>query len=253
MNSAFYRLKFLLVAIIATGFMTSSLNADEQAERRERIQQLVRESSELLKAGRHEEARRLQNEIRELLRIPRSESAVENHPDGQHEREIMRRRMSEHPTPEPPPHPELKKIRHLLEAAENLAAGGFEDEAHQLRDRAQMMEREFHERHQHPSHSEQMRDELHKLQESLIKEIRELHVTVHQLKREIDALKREVVELRQRPPQNAPPAARRPPTERTQPEPERRSRFRAVEEKLKPDSPPHQKRGEKVAPQKENE
>lgn len=138
-------------------------NPSEQRERMVILSDLIQKSNELRKAGKIDEANEVMSEIR---------------------------RMSQASRPERPAIPEEKKIDHLHLAAENLEAGGFQEEARELHERAEAMRREL-ERHRqaeqraHGPHNEALEQLRHELTEQ-----------VQDLRREVQRLNTELQELR---------------------------------------------------------
>lgn len=164
---------------------------EEIRERGDRVRELTLEISELRRDGNHEEAERLQREIGELMH----RSSRPHHPEHAHGHEVRS---------------EEQRIRHLHEAAENLAAAGLEEEAHEVRERAERMEHELREHieREHQHHEQHVEHERQEKIEHAIHEIHEkmrvMHESIERLHKDMARLNDELHALKSNPRLKAP-------------------------------------------------
>jgi len=167
-----------------------------------KIRELHEELAEANREKNPELAREIQEELKELYRKagpqgrglqgrgpvvvrPMAPRVVPNKMPMARPQEMRR--------PEPRPHHEEAEVRmhHLRVAAENLDRAGMRDQANELREQAEEIERDLHEqreRHHEREHGEpEGRGHLEA-------EIRELHEMVQDLRREVEELRDELNE-----------------------------------------------------------
>ena len=111
--------------------------------------------------------------------------------DARHEREHGEERDEHHDRDHD--HGDLEaRFEHLHAAIEHLKAGGFEDLAHQAIEKAEKIEREFHERghEEHADRHERHGGDSEISREDIVRKVRELEEHLHHLHEELEHVKR---------------------------------------------------------------
>ncbi|XZE51638.1 hypothetical protein SH139x_003299 [Planctomycetaceae bacterium SH139] len=206
-------------------------SADEREEPQHRVEKLRHAAGQLAEQGLHDHAERLEREAQELSRDLNARRQMETprpgHPQliEEHERALgeLRRegeRLRDIGAPEAhraeieeqiqnverdldrlrAEHPGVggvHRVEHLRMAAEHLEQADMPDMAHQLRRRAEALQRrgEHHQGHhteQHPDHAPHREHEERELAERLADQVRELHREMSKLREELNELRSHV-------------------------------------------------------------